>query len=471
MIARPKAPPWGALLVLGLCAGHSAMAREAPPEGRQPTQPRRSPQVEAQHSPAPGTPGTRRPAAGGPSTAAPDAGRPQVLIGDGLIVEDTPGAPCFPVCGFPRLTDPDRDGNLDGFGYEGQRACVADGTSLALSSPRCDVVPLASVPAPGPGIYRETKCFPVCSSTLTDPDPQTRASDGWGYERRRNCIVPGSAAALGGLPCDPQEKPFPPGDGIDVVVDAGGKRECRPLCRNPIEGDPDGDGFGYEHERSCIVSASVPALQGIPCDAPDWPPAPPPPPPPPGGGWSSDYTATMFGEIDCARFGFDDPGDSDLNQAACVNRGVVTLDAQNQIYFGATGDLSSLWGGPPCSCQAGDRGSRCRTPPECPGQENCGQCVEVTCNFEGRHSFQDDGVTHNEFCRAGRSVVVQLIDACPHNHPNNPYWCTEARKNHIDVSCSAFRELTGGREIGKIGSINVHVRRVDCGVGLGAKSY
>jgi hypothetical protein len=408
------------------------------------------------------------------ASAQVDAGRPPapapVLIGDGLLVDDTPGAPCFPICGFPRLTDPDKEGNLDGFGYEGQRACIADGTTLALSSPKCDVLPLPNRPRPGPGVFRETQCFPICSSALTDPDPTNRISDGWGYERRRNCIVAGSAAALGGLPCDPGEKAFPNGDGIDVVVD-GGKLECRPLCRHPTESDPDGDGFGYEHERSCIVSASVPALQGVPCDAPDWPPPPPPPPPPPGEGWLSDYTATMFGEVDCAQFGFDDPGDSDLHQAACVNRGAVALDARNQVYFGATGDLSSLWRGAPCSCQGAREEGTCRTPPACPEQGNCGQCVEVTCNFEGRESYQGDGVTHDEYCRAGSSVVVQLIDACPHNHPNNAYWCTAARKNHVDVSCSAFRELTTGRDIGKIGSINVHVRPIDCAVGLGPRAF
>lgn len=405
------------------------------------------------------------------SVAPVDGGRPAVLIGDGLRVDDAPGAPCLPVCGFPRLTDPDENGDLDGFGYEGQRACVADGTTLALSSPRCDVVPLPSAPRPGPGFFRESVCLPACSSSLTDLDPSTGVRDGWGYERRRNCIVPGTAAALGALPCDPGLAPLPTGDGIDVVVDASGKRECRPLCRRPTQSDPDGDGFGYEHEQSCIVSASVAALQGIPCDAPDWPPPPPPPPPPPGEGWHSDYTATMFGEIDCARFGFDDPGDSDLDLAACVSRGAVRLDEKNQVYFGATGDLSSLWTGAPCTCQGAERGRVCRTPPACPEQHNCGQCVEVTCNFDGRHSFQGDGATHNEFCRSGRSVVVQLIDACPHNHPNNPYWCTEARKNHVDISCSAFRELTEGRDIGKIGSINVHARVVDCSVGLGPRSF
>jgi hypothetical protein len=393
-----------------------------------------------------------------------------VLVGDGLRIADEPGAACFPICGFPQKTDPDALGNLDGFGYEGQRPCIVDGTTLALSSPRCDVVPLAEPPAPGSGVYRETTCLPVCASALTDPDPQTGLSDGWGYERRRNCIVSGTAAALGGLPCDPGEKPFPPGDGIEISTPAG-TTECRPLCRRPAQSDPDGDGFGFEHEQSCIVSASIASLQGVPCDAPDLPPAPPPPPPPPGDGWLSEYTASMFGEIDCAPFGFDDPGDSDLNRSTCVSSGKVALDAKNQVYFGATGDLASLWTGAPCSCNGPAKDGTCSAPPACPGQENCGQCVEVTCNTEGRHSFQGDGITHGEFCRPGQSVVVQLIDACPHNHPNNAYWCTRARPDHIDISCSAFRALTEGRSVGQIGSINVYARRVDCSVGLGIKRF
>ena len=372
-----------------------------------------------------------------PSNTLPvDAGRPPVLIGDGLLLDEGPQAQCFAVCGFPRQTDPDLLGNLDGFGYEGQRPCIADGTTLALSLPRCDVVPLPNRPAPGSGIYRETACLPTCASSLTDRDGKTGVSDGWGYERRRNCIVPGTAAALGGLPCDPGEPPFPHGDGIDIVV--GGKTECRPLCRSPAQSDPDADGFGYEHEQSCIVSASVAALQGIPCDAPDLPAPPAPPPPPPGAGWQSSYTATMFGELDCARFGFDDPGDSDLSQAACVSTRAVELDAANQVYFGATGDLASLWTGPPCVCSGSEKAGVCRTPPACPKQGNCGQCVEVTCNFEGQHSFQNDGVTHNEFCRPGQSVVVQLIDACPHNHPNNPYWCTRAATLTTSTSAAAL---------------------------------
>lgn len=64
-------------------------------------------------------------------------------------------------------------------------------------------------------------------------------------------------------------------------------------------------------------------------------------------------------------------------------------------------------------------------------------------------------------------MVVTVVDACPHNPPNNTYWCTEQRPNRIDISCSAFRAITQEREIANIGNINVLVRVVDCSVGLG----
>ena len=178
----------------------------------------------------------------------------------------------------------------------------------------------------------------------------------------------------------------------------------------------------------------------------------------------------MFGQADCAPFGFNDV--TNLASGTCVSRGAVQLGGANQMFFGAAGDLSTLWNGAPqCTCNGGQTQGRCASPPACSGQSDCGQCVEVTCNFTGTYSFMSDGYTHNEFCRPGRSVVVQLIDACPHNHPNNTYWCTAARPNHIDISCTAFSNITQGRPVGDIGSINVHVRPVACSVGLGVKTF
>jgi hypothetical protein len=411
---------------------------------------------------------TQRAAGQGDSHGPPaaDAGGPPqpVLRGDGLWL----GGECFAVCGFPEHTDPSSNGDLDGWGFELQRACIVAGTTPALDAPLCDVVPLPNLPPPGDGVFREGTCHPRCSSGLTDADGAGNV-DGWGYERRRPCIVTGSAAALGGLPCAPAVPSYVPGDGVEIPV--GDKLACRPLCLRPLESDPDRDGYGYEADQSCVVSASLAALQGVPCDAPDLPKPPPPAPPPPGDGWSGDYSASMFGELDCAPLGFDDPGDSDLYRSTCVSSGKVTLGADNAKYFAAVGDLSTLWDAPPCQCSDGETNGKCNSPPACPGQTNCGQCVEVTCNGTGTGSYENDGVTHNEFCKPNHSVVVQLIDACPHNHPNNPYWCTARHKNHIDISCSAFSSIVQGRDIAQIGHVNVYVRPVDCGVGLGLKRF
>src|SRR5688572_2282145 len=168
--------------------------------------------------------GTRqRPPAAKAPGANGDPGPPQpVLRGDGLWL----GGQCFTTCGFPEHTDPDANGDLDGWGFERQRTCIILGTSAALSAPPCDVVPLPNTPPPGDGVFREGTCYARCSSAVTDPD-KNGLSDGWGYERRRPCIVSGTAAAFGGLPCDPGLPEYPPGDGVEIAVDAQGKLECR----------------------------------------------------------------------------------------------------------------------------------------------------------------------------------------------------------------------------------------------------
>lgn len=373
--------------------------------------------------------------------------------GDGL----QKGSMCFAVCGFPAITDPDGDG----YGWERQMTCLVATSAAAAGTTPCIAPTPMNPPTPGNGILGGTTCFSVCSSPITDDD-----GDGFGYEHLNPCIVAGTAPALGGLPCVPTTMPLGTGDGIRVSDGT-----CHPLCVNLATAMPDAAGWGYENMRTCVVSTSVAALQGVPCDAPDPPTPPPPPPAPPGTGWNADYTATMFGQADCAQHGFTDP--TNLNASTCVSRGAVTLGGSNTMFFGATGDLATLWNGAPqCTCTSGGQTQgRCSSPPACSGQTNCGQCVEVVCNGTGTHSYMNDGYTHNEFCKPRTSVVVQLIDACPHNHPSNTYWCTTARPQHIDVSCSAFNSIVQGRPVGEIGSINVYARSVNCNVGLGVKTF
>ncbi|MFF6887978.1 cellulase family glycosylhydrolase [Streptomyces sp. NPDC012421] len=65
--------------------------------------------------------------------------------------------------------------------------------------------------------------------------------DGWGWENNRSCVVRGSAADTGS------------GGG-----DTGGTApNGYPYCANGTASDPDGDGWGWENNRSCVVRGSA----------------------------------------------------------------------------------------------------------------------------------------------------------------------------------------------------------------------
>jgi len=95
----------------------------------------------------------------------------------------------------------------------------------------------------------------------------------------------------------------------------------------------------------------------------------------------------------------------------------------------------------------------------------------VACNPAGTYTHPGDNDTHGGYCHTEPSVVIHVIDACPHNHQFNTYSCTDQRPNHIDLSCSAFASIVDDRQtVGNIGSLNVWVRPVSCSVGLGLKT-
>ncbi|OKK13478.1 cellulase family glycosylhydrolase [Streptomyces sp. CB02400] len=59
--------------------------------------------------------------------------------------------------------------------------------------------------------------------------------DGWGWENSRSCVVRGSAADTGSAGTAPNGYPY---------------------CVNGSSSDPDGDGWGWENSRSCVVRGS-----------------------------------------------------------------------------------------------------------------------------------------------------------------------------------------------------------------------
>jgi hypothetical protein len=200
------------------------------------------------------------------------------------------------------------------------------------------------------------------------------------------------------------------------------------------------------------------------------------------GAWTTGYAATMYGNDssgDCD--GYPDFGDTtNIDSQTCTK--VVSIAsysagvANNASYYGATGDLSSLWSGAECSCNGNDT-CPSNQAPSCPAESqpggNCGICVAVKCDPNG--TFSLSGATHDQDCDKTHYVVVQIIDACPHDHPTNVAssegWCTSRQANHVDLSCSALGGIsTKGMNIGQDGWLNVDVQKVDCSLGLGLHS-
>ena len=147
--------------------------------------------------------------------------------------------------------------------------------------------------------------------------------------------------------------------------------------------------------------------------------------------------------------------------------------SNNASYYGALGDLSTLWAGAECNCNGNDT-CPSNQAPSCPAESqsggDCGICVAVKCDPNG--TFSLSGTTHDSDCSKTEYVVVQIIDACPHDHPTNVAssegWCTSRQPNHIDLSCGALGGIsTKGMNIGQDGWLNVDVQKVDCGIGLG----
>ncbi|MFF5393332.1 carbohydrate-binding domain-containing protein, partial [Streptomyces sp. NPDC013012] len=64
--------------------------------------------------------------------------------------------------------------------------------------------------------------------------------DGWGWESSRSCVVRGSAADTGS------------GSSAGGTAPNG-----YPYCVNGGSSDPDGDGWGWESSRSCVVRGSA----------------------------------------------------------------------------------------------------------------------------------------------------------------------------------------------------------------------
>ena len=112
--------------------------------------------------------------------------------GDGYLVSDV----CVAPCAHPELAD------AQGYGYEAQQTCVAEGSTAAMQNARCRLVPRTDLPPPGSGFQHGETCYPPCGGNAQDV-----TADGFGWDVNRTCVVPGSTASIQGVPCVP-----PPSD-------------------------------------------------------------------------------------------------------------------------------------------------------------------------------------------------------------------------------------------------------------------
>jgi hypothetical protein len=200
----------------------------------------------------------------------------------------------------------------------------------------------------------------------------------------------------------------------------------------------------------------------------------------------------MYGDIsagDCVAYSANFTDHTPINTYTCV-RGTgarkVTLSsyaadqANNASYYAALGDLSSLWtvNGNASACTCSGSTSMTCGGPQCAAEisatGSCGVCVAVKC--DPNSTFRDSmGFSHNSACNSTTYVVVQNIDACPHNHTTNVSsssgWCTDRQAQHIDLSCSGLGDISNlGTRVGQQGWLPVSVQVVPCSVGLGRHS-
>ena len=81
---------------------------------------------------------------------------------------------------------------------------------------------------------------PVCSSAIFDSD-----GDGWGWENHRSCIVTSTTEIT-----DPSDD----AENTPDTPDTPAYKNRHPVCTG-ANADPDGDGWGWENQRSCYVVA------------------------------------------------------------------------------------------------------------------------------------------------------------------------------------------------------------------------
>ena len=134
----------------------------------------------------------------------------------------------LPVC---QSASSDSDG--DGYGWENNDSCIVNG---AITPPSNSGSGSNSGSNSGSGLR-----WPACVSAASDPD-----GDGFGWENNDTCQVTSNSSAGTGSSA---------GSGSSAVTPSSSSGG-RPSCVS-ASSDPDGDGYGWENNDTCLVTSST----------------------------------------------------------------------------------------------------------------------------------------------------------------------------------------------------------------------
>ena len=169
------------------------------------------------------------------------------------------------ICESP-ASDPDGDG----WGWENDQSCrvmagPAGTTGPDMSIPDTSIpdtsIPDTSIPdttgpdttGPEPTSTDNAGGIPICQDPASDPD-----GDGFGWEQNASCLVGSSDTGTPQPDASPESPTTPTPDTTITEPTRTDNAGGIPICMDPAS-DPDGDGFGWEQNASCLVSSSEPA--------------------------------------------------------------------------------------------------------------------------------------------------------------------------------------------------------------------
>ncbi len=199
----------------------------------------------------------------------------------------TPGAMPAGDAGTAGSTSPvsGNGGNSSSNGGAGGRSATAGGGEAgapgagggpALGGAGGSGASTPSVPADIPGVVvvdaMVKRCAPLCRINI-DPakDPE---KDDWSYEDGQSCVIPTTVTSHN-QSCMTGEPLPPPVSVAGVVVVDTGLTRCAPLCTitTNVANDPDGDGWSYENNASCVIPGTItahnqPCMTGQPLPTP-----------------------------------------------------------------------------------------------------------------------------------------------------------------------------------------------------------